>query len=71
MGDDPAGANPWPLGDNPADAKDHVDPQKFHYVFAMFVTITAVGTLFTGALAWDARQLMLKGIDLKPRKGHH
>jgi MFS family permease len=71
VGDDPAGANPWPLGDNPADAKDHVDPQKFHYVFAMFVTITAVGTLFTGALAWDARQLMLKGIDLKPRKGHH
>jgi len=71
VGDDPAGANPWPLGDNPADSKDFVDPQKFHYVFAMFVTITAVGTLFTGALAWDARQLMLKGIDLKPRKGHH
>jgi MFS family permease len=71
VGDDPAGANPWPLGDNPADAKDEVDPQKFHYVFAMFVTITAVGTLFTGALAWDARQLMLKGIDLKPRKGAH
>ena len=61
------------VGDDPAphDSTGEVDPQKFHLVFAMFVTITATGTLFTGALAWDAYKLMRAGIDIKPRKGNH
>ena len=40
-----------------ADDEHHggdVDPKNFEYVFAMFVTITALGTIATGSLAYDA-----------------
>ena len=33
--------------------EDDVDPSRFKYIFSMFVTITFVGILATGSIAWD------------------
>lgn len=60
-----AGSGLGGLGEH--DATD-VDPQKFEYVFSMFVTITAVGTIATGFLAWDGYK---NGTGWQVLKAHH
>lgn len=44
------------------------DPEKFKYVFAMFVFITGVGCIATGSLAWDGYK---HGTGWQPLRAHH
>lgn len=49
-------------------AAGDVDPKNFEYVFAMFVVITFLGTIATGALAYDAYKM---GTGWQKLSSHH